>query len=260
MFLGKIDTSSIIKSRLFLSFSLILIGLSIIISSIPVEALGGGFIMGSSLTGQAQSSSINLNWSSKLKKEVPVAVEQKPVNIPRDNQLDKNSKPEVDTVVQIKTVPVNSTLTISKIGLNNVKLQYSSIYKLDELYQKMRRTPIVETQLGSPICADSGNTYITGHSEPSSLADVPYAGSYIFSRLNELQVGDVIDMTNSDGVSCKYQVYAWEVLVTDTNDQVDIDEFNKAYFPSHDRPTLTIQTCKKGSATVRLLLRAEKIE
>jgi sortase (surface protein transpeptidase) len=98
-----------------------------------------------------------------------------------------------------------------------------------------------------------------GHSEPS-YAGESGAGLYAFSRLEEVEIGDVISVTNIQGQTCSYQATSWDFIRTDNQDRISKDQFNKLFYPqTGGKSTLTIQTCQKGSSTVRLILRAEMV-
>jgi|GEM_PF-5186852 len=171
----------------------------------------------------------------------------------------KTAKPIQKSVSTSKTVNTGGYLNIKKIGLNNVKLAKATIKNIQDTNLKLLYQPILESSISPDLCSDSGNSYISGHSEPTSNGDKNYPGVNIFSMLNLLEPGDIISVKNSRGVSCEYKVTGWDKAVTDENNGVSRQVFADAYYPITDKPTLTIQTCQKGSATVRLLLRAEKI-
>jgi sortase (surface protein transpeptidase) len=153
----------------------------------------------------------------------------------------------------------NPSITIPSIGMKNQKLQYATIKKIDNLYTKMRQTPIVESAYSPDLCTKKKNAYVMGHSEPSYFGEMG-SGLYVFSRLEEVEIGDIIKVTNIQGEECSYKVTEWDFVRTDKNDQITRDQFNKLFYPKNgEKSTLTIQTCQKGSSTVRLILRAEMI-
>lgn len=173
-------------------------------------------------------------------------------------------KPKIKSVVTAPTVEFKPALqggkiTISKINLTNISLAKSSISTIADMDKKMLYAPVVEDKISPDLCSDYGNSYISGHSEPAKSSDKNYPGVNIFSNLHELEVDDIINVTNSKGVQCAYKVTGWDTAITGVNNSVSREIFTNAYFPDTDKVTLTIQTCQKGSATVRLLLRAEKI-
>lgn len=174
------------------------------------------------------------------------------------NQLEANAS-RIIPPLPPKVVPAiisGPRLTIDKIGLKNVILAYSSVNTMSEINEKLLYSPVVENQVTQEPCSKTGNAYIYGHSEPAKRGTENLPGVNIFTNLNTLKPGDVINVTNSLGQSCSYKVFAWDKTVTDSNDGVSIEEFNRIFNPGYEFASLTIQTCQKGSATVRLLLRA----
>lgn len=180
----------------------------------------------------------------------------------------KITKPAIKPVVATKVAAVNTkpkltgdggSLTITKIGLINQSLAKSSISKIADMDKKMLHSPVLESDISPNLCANYGNSYITGHSEPAYAKDKNYPAVNVFSDLNLLTIGDIIKVKNNQGVSCSYKVKGWDTVVTETNGNVSKEVFTNAYYKESTKAMLTIQTCQKGSATVRLLLRAEKI-
>jgi sortase (surface protein transpeptidase) len=79
----------------------------------------------------------------------------------------------------------------------------------------------------------------------------------IFSDLNKLKPNDKIDMTNSQGVRCVYNIVGSEIVSTGPNNGVSTETFNNLYFPEvKNNSILKIQTCVKGSTTKRLIYTA----
>jgi sortase (surface protein transpeptidase) len=155
--------------------------------------------------------------------------------------------------------PKTPSISIESIGMKKQKLQYATIKKIDNLYSKMQQTPIVENGYTPDLCTVGKNSYIMGHSEPSYEGEKG-AGLYAFSRLEEVEIGDFINVTNLDGQTCNYQATSWDFVRTDIQDKITKEQFNKLFFPKNGgKSTLTLQTCQKGSSTVRLILRAEMI-
>jgi sortase (surface protein transpeptidase) len=151
------------------------------------------------------------------------------------------------------------SISIESIGMNNQKIQYATIKKINDLYSKMRQTPIVESNYAPDLCTKEKNSYIMGHSEPSYFGEAG-TGLYAFSRLEEVEIGDIISVTNIQGQACKYKATAWDFVRTDNQDKITKEQFNKLFYPKNGgKSTLTLQTCQKGSSTIRLILRAEMI-
>ena len=177
------------------------------------------------------------------------------------NQLEANftriSAPVVPKIVP--PVITGPRLTIDKIALKNLSLAYSSVKTLNDIDKKLLYSPVVENQVTKELCSENGNAYIYGHSEPAKRGTENLPGVNIFSSLTDVKVGDLIKVTNSLGQSCSYKVFAWDKTITDSNDKVSNEEFNRIFNPAYEFASLTIQTCQKGSTTVRLLLRARLV-
>ena len=177
----------------------------------------------------------------------------------------KINKPVVDPEPQTASIPAiippkKLSLTIPKIGLDQVSLAYGTNRNIAQIDKLLLNSPVIENQDAVSICAAKGNSYIYGHSEPPDVTNQGSAGR-IFGNLDSLSPGDIIELVTADGQTCKYKVDKWDKLVVDKNHNIDINEYYRAMnYP--DKPTdssLTIQTCQKGSTVVRLLLRASRI-
>jgi len=170
----------------------------------------------------------------------------------------KSSSP-TGTSASSQKIASKPYISIPKIGLNGVSMQYSSQQNLGVLQDKLKYTPIVESRLTQDVC-DKGHSYLYGHSEPSNRGEIGYPGSNIFAKLHLLKPGDIIEVANKKGKVCQYKVKKWESVTTNNKDQITRSAFNSLYYPKvKDKPLLTVQTCKLGSSTVRLILRAEMI-
>ena len=163
--------------------------------------------------------------------------------------------------VSMPQPPKNLFLSIPKIGLNQVNLVYGSNRNISTINQLLYNDPVVENQDAVSPCFDSGNSYIYGHSEPPDINNPGKAGR-IFGNLDELSKGDIIELANAENNQCRYKVDKWDEIVADSNNHINIDEYYRAmnYPEKITKSSLTIQTCKKGSTSVRLLLRASRID
>ena len=149
-----------------------------------------------------------------------------------------------------------STISIPKINLNQVQVAYSSLDTMNDLYAKMDNHPVLDMKYASDFC--NKTAYLMGHSEPYYKGQKGIAVN-IFSRLHELDLGDKIFVISANGERCVYQINSWDTVITNNNDEITEVDFNKLFNPVHTSNILTIQTCKKGSSTVRLILRATQI-
>jgi len=229
---------------LFIAFLLVVFALFSIGNSIPVFALSQYSVYNrpSSITQRS------FTWNKIL---------------PQQKVIEVSTTPLIESEVEIKSVKKNTStpfLSIPKIGLQQVSLGYASIGNINDLDQKMLYQPIVESILSADACTPGRNTYITGHSEPSYASIANYPAVNIFTNLNKLVAGDVLQISGKNGKSCSYKVTQWETVATTNEDQVPQTVFDNLYNPdTNGKSMLSIQTCKKGSATIRLILRAEMV-
>lgn len=185
-------------------------------------------------------------------------------NIEGSNQSNKSFVQKHQTLPKTGHSPQSFTgprISINRIKIKDTPLLYSSAMNMDDIDKKLLQGPVVENQLTSSLCSPNKHSYIYGHSEPVSSATAHHEGSHTFTRLTELSTGDIITVTNKNGVTCSYKVKHWEVARTESDGKtVSIDTFNRVFYPDDvGDGLLTIQTCKKGSATDRMILRAELI-
>ncbi|MBC7406648.1 MAG: sortase [Candidatus Parcubacteria bacterium] len=205
----------------------------------------------------------NLDTSS-----IPIQTTPEPIFVP-PKKLAPDSKNNDKSVVvpepQTPSIPAiippkSLSLTISKIGLEQISLAYGTNRNITQIDKLLLNSPVIENQDAVNICSAKGNSYIYGHSEPPDDTNPGMAGR-IFGKLASLSPGDTIELVTADGQGCKYKVDKWDKMVVDKNNNIDINEYHRAMdYP--DKPTdssLTIQTCQKGSTVVRLLLRASRV-
>ncbi len=169
--------------------------------------------------------------------------------------------PNTPPATPIPPTPLkNLSLTIAKIGLKSINLVYGTNRNIPEIDKLLLNNPVIESQDAVNICSESGNSYIFGHSEPPDSSNPGGAGR-IFGNLDSLNPGDIIELVSAEGLPCKYKVDKWDQMVVGSDSTVDMNEYYRVMqYPEKPTPSsLTIQTCKKGSSTVRLLLRASRI-
>jgi hypothetical protein len=174
-------------------------------------------------------------------------------NYPK-NKIQDDKKTDFDKETKRTNIPL--TITIPKIGIDNLKIASGSINNLDDLYPKMDQKPVLENYYAGDFCTK--RAYLMGHSEPSYKGQVG-AGIKVFERLEELEVGDIFNATDSTGKTCDYKVQKWDFVRTDSEDGITQAQFDYLFYPLNTENTLTIQTCQKGSSTVRLIMRAVMI-
>lgn len=154
----------------------------------------------------------------------------------------------------------NGSFSIKGIGLSDILVGYDSINNIDRVNNNLRYSPIIENQMAYDFCTQGKNTYLMGHSEPGSAADIGHSASYVFDRLHTIRAGERIQATNAQGISCTYEVETiWE-LYTDSQGAVTSADFSNLMYPATNGDgILTIQTCIKGTSTGRLFVRARMI-
>ena len=211
---------------------LVLVFSLVILSSFTIEAHANSFSYSmASFYGSSFNKHINIRYSS-LKPTIAKIETPKQTDIPK------------------------LLLSIPSIGLNDLNLVKASVVNLDDLNNKMLYNPIMDTLTSEP-CLYKSSTYILGHSEPPSKALSNKPATSIFKDVNMLKVGDKIQMQNTFGAKCQYNVIGSEIVDTNSNDGVSVETFNRLYFPQvKDNSILRIQTCVKGSTTKRLIFTA----
>ena len=176
------------------------------------------------------------------------------VNFGLENEKDyieENLKIDSELFIKIPTIDLQST----KIG-------EGSIENIPKINQKLLQNPVMENQLSQKICSKKGNSYLMGHSEPSQNSEKNFKASFIFANLENLNLGEEIIFENQNQeVICKYKLIKIDSLTTNLDNKVTQEELDFALNPTNlPKNILTIQTCQKGSPTVRLLFRAELID
>jgi len=234
-----------IKAKLCI-FVVVLATILMIFSPLSVQAfpMQSGYVQPQSVTQQVYSANVIIPKQQVI---------QSTSNQPAANTVKTQPK------TSQKAASSGPSLSIPAINLQS-NLDYATIQNLADLDNKILYNPAVESAISADVCTAGRNSYIAGHSEPAIASTKNYPAVYVFSRLTELKPGDKIFVTGRNGASCTYQVTHWETVVTNQNDQVPQSVFNNLYNPNtNGRSMLTIQTCQKGSATVRLILRAEMV-
>jgi sortase (surface protein transpeptidase) len=196
--------------------------------------------------------------------EEPEVIAANPQNDPQPNpaqpvQSEQFNETTPDPAPQ-PSIPSHPYINIPKIGLNYTAVGYASMQNMPDMDAKLLQGPVVESQLTADLCTTGKNAYLMGHSEPAVASTSGYPGVRIFSNLTALQPGDLIQARGANGIECTYRVTNWDQTVTQPNGQTTWAEFNRLLYPANqNQSTLTIQTCQKGSATVKLILRAVRV-
>jgi sortase (surface protein transpeptidase) len=263
--------------KIFLSISLTLISIIVgLLSTIPiteVDALVSQVTEIQSIYSSEFVESVTLahQQESEISPEfIPTLIElpnqyyvqPEPVvvaeSVPQYQSNTQNSGPQL--IQTLSQTPVVSSISIPRIGLNNVLYSSGSMTNINDIDSKLLQGPVIDTHYAVDACQPNSHTYLMGHSEPSFGWQSGYPGAYIFNQLHTLVPGDTITMTNIAGQSCTYEVTGWDRVETDSNDSVSWEVFNSVMFPDiSQHGVLSIQTCELGSATVRLILRARLV-
>lgn len=134
-------------------------------------------------------------------------------------------------------VPVGAELGIVTIDKINLKLPVVEGVGKEQL--KIAVGHIQET----PPIGKIGNAVIAGHRN--------YTYGSMFNRLDEMEIGDIIDYAPIDGQPIQFRVF--EIIEIEPGDQI-------AFVQPNDESIITLYTCTPvREATHRLLVRAVKI-
>lgn len=187
------------------------------------------------------------------------APSEKSISAAAESEKAKPANPTPVSTTKTKT-PQTSTLKIASINLE-AKLGYETLFNVQAMEQKLLQGPVVESKEASALCSKGQNAYIYGHSEPATSGTEKQPGVYAFARLNELNVGDKIEVFDKQGQKCTYQVKKWERINTNSDGSVSLQTFKQLVKPDTGGESwLTLQTCDKNDLTGRLILRASLIE
>jgi len=237
--------------KLLSKFSVLILSFVIALSSFSVSTEAKSFSLASfysSSFASGKNKQLNIRYSS-IKAIVTKNIENPSESVAKSTQSkpsDQNSESKLN----------NLAFSIPAIGLDNISLAKASVMNLPDLDQKMLSNPIFDTLTSEP-CLEKSSSYILGHSEPASKAYAAKPAVRIFKDLDQLKSGDKVQMQNSMGAKCTYNVIGSEIVTTDYNNGISPETFNRLYFPQvKDSSILRIQTCIKGSTTKRLIVTA----
>ena len=230
------------------TFLLFILAVSVVICGKSVSLNIGLFSLGN-VQVQAAPIAESLGKNNITAEAIP---EPEPVQLTVAENL--SVKPPVKPIIQA------SRIQIPKIGLN-VGVGFASVKNLPVLDEKLLYSPLLEDQLSNDFCSLGRASYVYGHSEPSVAGTENYPATYIFSKLDQLNVGDKISTFNAQGQKCTYAVTEIFIVTTDNNNQASNADYAKLFYPEtiEDKSILTLQTCVKGSATQRLIVRGVSV-
>jgi Sortase domain len=227
-------------------------------------------ILSSSSAYAVQTSNQSNTKDNLVNSQVPTPIKVEPLSAPV--LVKETPKPVLAPTTQTlpKELPIQapkptvelgipSSISIPSINIKDQRYAFSSLFSIDDLYQKMIYKPVMENQVAGEVCKPNSHSYIFGHSEPSSPSEVG-PGTSVFANLNLLINGDIVNAVDSQGNKCQYKITGREVITTDGADKISYAKYQQLFFPDLSQGSvLTLQTCQKGSSTVRIVFRAVMI-
>jgi sortase A len=150
--------------------------------------------------------------------------------------LDAESEAEIDESIEI----ISSVDGIGIMQIERIDLKLPVVEGATKATLKVALGHVSES---API-GEVGNCIIAGHRK--------YEYGLMFNRLDEVEVGDVINYTSVKGIPLNYKVYATTVIIPNDNSLFDYE---------YGQKKLTLLTCTPiKKATHRLLIQANLIE
>jgi len=147
---------------------------------------------------------------------------------------------EEEAEMSNETEVINSVNGIGILEIESIAIKLPVVEGATKATLKVALGRVSES---API-GEVGNCIIAGHRK--------YEYGFMFNRLDEVAVGDVINYTLVDGTKFEYKVYATTVIVPNDNSLFDYNDGQKK---------LTLLTCTPiKKATHRLLIQASLVE
>lgn len=149
---------------------------------------------------------------------------------------DDDGKSRIETFVQIEKIGVDAPMVWSKVENEQAMLK--------DLENGVNHFP----ETSAP--GQNGNMIISGHSSNFVWSKGDF--NYVFKRLNDLQIGDLIKIktVQKNGQVIVYEYKIKEKFVTKPDDE--------RVFAETEKPTLTLSTCwPLGTNFKRLIVQAE---
>jgi LPXTG-site transpeptidase (sortase) family protein len=140
-------------------------------------------------------------------------------------------------------------ITIESVGIKDVQISSNVESSNEKIYNKYLKNGVAHFK-GTPLPGDGGNSFIYGHSAVESFfskhRDLPET---IFSRLNDIDIGQTVVVKRSDNV-LEYTVRNKKI--------VEPEDFTILQ-PMQNKETVTLMTCwPLGLGTKRLIVVAER--
>jgi len=163
------------------------------------------------------------------------------VNISSNDEVDYyDLDDEVETEIDNSTEVIKSVNGIGILKIESIDLKLPVVEGATKATLKVALGHVSES---APV-GEVGNCIIAGHRK--------YEYGLMFNRLDEVEVGDIINYTTVDGVPLNYKIYATTVIVPGETSLFDYDDGQKK---------LTLLTCTPiKKSTHRLLIQASLIE
>lgn len=140
-------------------------------------------------------------------------------------------------------------ITISSIGINNIKITPNVDSYDQNVYDEYLKEGLAHFK-GTPLPGDGGNSFIYGHSAVESFFNTHQnLPETIFSRLNNIDVGQEVDIKKDDTI-LKYIVRSKKIVAP--------DDFSILQTQNNSE-TITMMTCwPLGIGTKRLVVVAQR--
>ena len=142
-----------------------------------------------------------------------------------------------ETPAEVTEVKMGKYKIIGSIKIASIDLEYPILEKTNQEALKLS-----VTKLSGPPLNELGNVSIAGHSTRNGT---------LFGKLPSVNLGDIIEITDSKGRTLKYQVHSiYSVLPTDLEPLKTTDENIRE---------ITLVSCIK-KATKRIIVKAKEIK
>jgi sortase (surface protein transpeptidase) len=156
-----------------------------------------------------------------------------------------------------------ASINIPSIGVETT-LNTGSHSDLVDMGKKILYKPVLDTEFSYDLCTEGRNSYVAGHSSPAKKWQNSYPAVRVFQNVHKLQINDIIDAENQDGVKCSYKVSDVKIFssnkIKDNTYVFPRSVFNYLMDDDKDgKSTLTLQTCDKQPGVI-IAVKAEKID
>lgn len=162
---------------------------------------------------------------------------------------DSQTKTSKEIVVN-KEYSKNMYITISEIGIDNIRITPNVESSNEEVYDKFLKHGLAHFK-GTPLPGDGGNSFIYGHSAVITFfnkhSNLPET---IFTKLENIDIGDIVKIAKGEE-DLRYVVRNKKI--------VPADDFSILQTQG-DKETVTMMTCwPLGAGIKRLVVVAERI-